>query len=100
MLFGEVCAKCMQAVVVDGIVAMGKVWHKAHFVCQGCEQPLGQKMWTWEDKPYCRGCFNALPSEVKKLVKQRKTGAAKAAKQRAKDDVQRAKEEAAAAKAK
>jgi hypothetical protein len=91
MLFGEVCAKCMQAVVVNGIVAMGKVWHKACFLCVGCEEPMGEKMWTWEDKPYCRGCFNKLPAAVKKQVKQRKAGAQKAAKRRAKFDQQRAK---------
>lgn len=39
-----------------------------------------------------------MPSDVKKMVKQRRTGAEKAAKQRAKEDVARAKEEAAAAK--
>ena len=91
MLFGETCAKCMQAVVTNGIVAMGKVWHKEHFVCQGCEEPMGEKMWAWEDKPYCRSCFNKLPQAVKKQVKQRRKGQQQAAKRRAKMDVQRAK---------
>lgn len=91
MLFGEVCAKCMQAVVVNGIVAMGKVWHKEHFLCCGCEEPMGAKMWAWEDKPYCRGCFNKLPADVKKQVKQRRQGQAKAAKRRAKFDEERVK---------
>ena len=92
-LFGKKCAKCMQAVVVDGVTAAGKVWHKDCFLCTGCESPLkSNKIWVWEDKPFCRKCFKKLPKEVRKLVKMRVAGEQKAAKRRAKMDVQRAKE--------
>ena len=91
LLFGQQCAKCMEAVVTNGVVAHGKVWHKDHFVCTGCEEPMGSKIWAWEDRVYCRKCFGKLPSNVKKQVKQRKAGEQKASKRRAEMDVRQAK---------
>jgi len=46
----QLCAMGGQPVIKDGVEALGKVWHRAHFLCQNCEELLDPKgkICAWE----------------------------------------------------
>lgn len=83
-LFGKVCFKCNKPIADDGITALGKHYHREHFVCSGCDKPLGKEIWDFESKPFCKKCYEALPKEVRKKLEKKKKGEAQAQKDREK----------------
>jgi uncharacterized CHY-type Zn-finger protein len=80
--FGKVCHTCNKPIADNGIAAMGKHYHQEHFVCGGCQKPLGKEIYDNESKPFCKSCYNALPKEVRKRLEKKKEGEAKAQKAR------------------
>jgi formylmethanofuran dehydrogenase subunit E len=83
--FGKVCNKCNKPIAEDGIVALGKHYHRDHFVCSGCDKPLGKEIWDMESKPFCKKCYEKLPKEVRKRIEKKKEGEKKAQKEREKE---------------
>lgn len=83
--FGKVCHKCNKPIPDDGIVALGKHYHRDHFVCSGCDKPLGKEIMDFESKPFCRKCYEKLPKDVRKRIEKKKDGEAKAQKLREKE---------------
>ena len=73
-LFADVCAKCNQPIVDQIIRCFGKAWHPEHFVCTGCETPLGEKFHRWNDNPLCTKCYTKLPKEVRKRLRKQHKG--------------------------
>eukprot|EP01112_Ceratiomyxa_fruticulosa_P004300 TRINITY_DN1478_c0_g1_i2.p1 TRINITY_DN1478_c0_g1~~TRINITY_DN1478_c0_g1_i2.p1 ORF type:complete len:450 (-),score=81.48 TRINITY_DN1478_c0_g1_i2:268-1617(-) len=76
--FGKVCFKCNKAIIGEGIAALGRHYHPDHFICTGCNKPLGKEITEWDGKPLCGGCFGKLPKEVRKKIEQKKQGERKA----------------------
>eukprot|EP01133_Synstelium_polycarpum_P004360 gene4360-5092_t len=72
--FGRLCNKCNKPVIDKGVDAFGKVYHREHFCCTGCETLLGKEVLDWDGKPLCYKCYEALPKEVRKRIKQKKHG--------------------------
>lgn len=93
--FGKVCQKCNKPCMDNWLMALGKHYHKEHFVCAGCDQPLGREFHDFESKAMCKKCYEKLPKEVRKRIEKKKEGDKKAVKEREKIA---AKEEKAAAK--
>eukprot|EP01132_Coremiostelium_polycephalum_P000437 gene437-553_t len=90
--FGRLCFKCNKPVVDKGVEVFGKIYHREHFTCTGCEKILGKEIMEWDGKPLCFKCYDALPKEVRKRIKEKKAGDKKAAKQRDKINKKEAKE--------
>lgn len=90
--FGRMCFKCNKPVVDRGVEVFGKIYHREHFTCTGCENILGKEIMEWDGKPLCFKCFDALPKEVKKRIKEKKAGDKKSAKEREKIKMKEAKE--------
>jgi len=76
--FGKICFKCNKVIVGEVIAALGKHYHADHFVCHGCEKPLGKEICDWDSKPLCPGCFGKLPKEIRKRIEKKKKGEEKA----------------------
>ncbi|KAK5580907.1 hypothetical protein RB653_000931 [Dictyostelium firmibasis] len=76
--FGRQCFKCSKPVVDTGVEVFGKIYHRDHFTCTGCECVLGKEIMEWDGKPLCFKCFDALPKEVRKRIKEKKAGDKKA----------------------
>lgn len=66
LLACDVCAKCDQPVLRQGITVFGKTWHVECFVCAGCERRLGKNFHPWDQKPMCNSCYGNLPTKVRK----------------------------------
>ncbi|GAM23433.1 hypothetical protein SAMD00019534_066080, partial [Acytostelium subglobosum LB1] len=90
--FGRLCVKCNIPVVEKGVEAFGKIYHREHFTCQGCDTLLGKEVLDWDGKPLCYKCYEALPKEVRKRIKQKKHGDKKIATEREKLAKKEAKE--------
>jgi len=90
--FGRMCFKCTKPVVDKGVEVFGKIYHREHFTCTGCESVLGKEIMDWDGKPLCFKCYDALPKEVKKRIKQKKEGDKKAEKERDRINKKEAKE--------
>eukprot|EP00727_Mastigamoeba_balamuthi_P012077 m51a1_g7492 hypothetical protein (500) ;mRNA; r:251831-254379 len=86
-LFGAVCARCNQKCEGDSIEALGKRWHPACWICNGCNKPLAGRVYDFESKPLCKSCFGHLPKEIQKEIKLRE----KADKKKLKEDDKEAK---------
>lgn len=82
--FGKVCHKCNKPIADNGIAALGKHYHREHFVCSGCEKPLGKEIYDFESKAMCKNCYEKLPKEVRKRIEKKKSGEQKAQKEREK----------------
>uniref|UniRef100_A0A1B6D845 LIM zinc-binding domain-containing protein n=1 Tax=Clastoptera arizonana TaxID=38151 RepID=A0A1B6D845_9HEMI len=55
------CFKCDQPIRDVVIVAGNKTWHKEHFVCSSCNQPLSNKSFYQEnEQPLCQNCYEHL----------------------------------------
>ncbi|KAJ3323945.1 LIM and senescent cell antigen-like-containing domain protein 2 [Boothiomyces sp. JEL0866] len=56
------------------ISALGSKWCEAHFMCMGCFAPLNDfersKFMDFDTKPFCRRCFDKLPSDTKRNMKK------------------------------
>ncbi|EGC37101.1 hypothetical protein DICPUDRAFT_54237 [Dictyostelium purpureum] len=76
--FGRICFKCSKPVVDKGVEVFGKIYHRDHFTCTGCECLLGKEIMEWDGKPLCFKCYDALPKEVRKRIKEKKAGDKKA----------------------
>ena len=74
-LFGKMCEKCGQPVVLNPIIDVetDKAWHPEHFCCSGCEKLLqpGQKCMIHNGKPFCFSCVNKLGGEEKKEIQRK-----------------------------
>ncbi|EGG20521.1 LIM-type zinc finger-containing protein [Cavenderia fasciculata] len=94
MYFGRLCVTCNKPVVDRGVDAFGKIYHREHFQCTGCYTLLGKEVLDWDGKPLCYKCYEALPKEVRKRIKQKKHGDKKSEVQREKLLKKEAKEKA------
>ncbi|XP_054279215.1 leupaxin-like [Macrosteles quadrilineatus] len=57
----HICAHCNKPINEAVVVALGKSWHKEHFLCAHCKQPLKDAKYIQEDgKPYCEKDWKAL----------------------------------------
>ncbi|KAI9104817.1 hypothetical protein DFS34DRAFT_214499 [Phlyctochytrium arcticum] len=72
-MVGEVCGLCYEPVLGKTISAMGRPWCENHFVCTGCHGALltdNNKMqfWEYDLKPFCKKCFDALPTDIRRRM--------------------------------
>jgi len=57
----SVCGKCNNAIVGQGVQAIGKTWHKECFVCDYCKQEFGNGSFILKyDRPFCKACEGRL----------------------------------------
>ncbi|GMH62302.1 hypothetical protein TL16_g03448 [Triparma laevis f. inornata] len=63
-LFGETCARCNQAIVSNGVEALGEHWHEDCLTCQSCTRPMkevarGKPIYQGPEDgmPYCLQCY-------------------------------------------
>ena len=70
-LFGATCFACSKTITGDTCTAFSKSWCKEHFACAFCDSKLSQndKFNNVDDRPCCKRCFDKLPSELKKRLK-------------------------------
>lgn len=50
---------------------LGRKWCENHFSCFGCDKSLaqaGSKFMEWDMKPMCAGCYQSLPTDVRRRV--------------------------------
>ncbi|KAJ3166264.1 LIM and senescent cell antigen-like-containing domain protein 2 [Geranomyces variabilis] len=72
-LMGDVCGLCYESAVGRTVTAIGRKWCEQHFNCLACHGPLisanaKHGFIDWDLKPYCKKCFEELPTEVKRRV--------------------------------
>ncbi|KAJ3261549.1 LIM and senescent cell antigen-like-containing domain protein 2 [Boothiomyces macroporosus] len=71
---GALCQFCRKAVKGKMISALGSKWCEAHFMCMGCFAPLNDfersKFMDFDTKPFCRRCYDKLPSDTKRNTKK------------------------------
>jgi len=84
-LYGKVCHKCNKPISNNGIAAFGYHYHEEHFVCSGCEKPLGKEIMEFEGKPLCKPCYGKLPKDIRKRIEKKKEGEIKAQREREKE---------------
>lgn len=86
-LFGRPCSKCDLPVVKNGVEALGKIWHREHFVCQHCDDPLNPegKICQAEGKPLCKRCYLKLPGKMRGQIEKQQLREAKMEKRIQKD---------------
>ncbi|ELR25664.1 LIM domain containing protein [Acanthamoeba castellanii str. Neff] len=80
-LFGRPCSKCDLPVTQNGVEALGKTWHREHFLCQACDillDPMG-RICASEGKPLCKKCYLKLPSKMRAQIEKQKMLEAKMA---------------------
>eukprot|EP01029_Cantina_marsupialis_P001658 TRINITY_DN1145_c0_g1_i1.p1 TRINITY_DN1145_c0_g1~~TRINITY_DN1145_c0_g1_i1.p1 ORF type:complete len:1708 (-),score=582.36 TRINITY_DN1145_c0_g1_i1:692-5815(-) len=81
--FMEKCKKCDKPVAGECIQALDAFWHRDCFVCNTCENPVGENILALEGFPYCQehflakvgvpcaGCTDLIfPNEVIKALGQ------------------------------
>jgi len=51
--FSPRCGLCGQPVTDGGIVALGKTWHRDHFLCAGGQEPLPGSFFEKDGRAYC-----------------------------------------------
>jgi hypothetical protein len=92
-LFGRPCSKCNNPVVKDGVEALGKIWHREHFMCQNCDELLDAtgKICSWEGKPLCKRCYLKLPGKVRAQIEKQSIIEAKMERRIKKDQMREAK---------
>jgi paxillin len=55
------CTACNKPIVGQVVTALGKTWHKEHFVCGHCHQELGTKNFFERDGvPYCETDYHNI----------------------------------------
>lgn len=55
------CTACNKPIVGQVVTALGKTWHKEHFVCGQCRQELGTKNFFERDGvPYCEKDYHNI----------------------------------------
>ncbi|GMI01287.1 hypothetical protein TrST_g11737 [Triparma strigata] len=57
-LFGETCARCNQAIVSNGVEALGEHWHEDCLTCQSCTRPMSE---VAQGKPIYQGPEDGMP---------------------------------------
>uniref|UniRef100_A0A914Q5M6 LIM zinc-binding domain-containing protein n=1 Tax=Panagrolaimus davidi TaxID=227884 RepID=A0A914Q5M6_9BILA len=51
------CALCNSSLGEEAIVAMNRLWHPDHFLCNGCKKPIRQTFQAADNHAYCVHCF-------------------------------------------
>jgi len=55
------CPTCNRPVMGEAVVALGKVWHREHFVCTIDDKEIGNDLYfSWNDQIYCESHYNEL----------------------------------------
>ncbi|MFH4973659.1 hypothetical protein AB6A40_000368 [Gnathostoma spinigerum] len=54
----RMCAFCGTSIGDEAVIAMNRLWHPEHFVCQACHAPIKQTYQVADDHPYCVQCFS------------------------------------------
>ncbi|TPX31920.1 hypothetical protein SmJEL517_g04872 [Synchytrium microbalum] len=70
-VMGAFCGLCREAGAGRLVEALGRKWCENHLLCMGCHVNLASgkvKFVEWDTKPFCKRCFEKLPSDVKKNV--------------------------------
>ncbi|KAI8904732.1 hypothetical protein EDD86DRAFT_229820 [Gorgonomyces haynaldii] len=70
---GALCPYCWQPATGVVISALASKYCGNHFMCMGCFTNLSDEkseFVDWDNKPFCRGCFDRLPSETKTHVRK------------------------------
>lgn len=53
-----ICATCTKPILGEVIQAMGKTFHPEHFICGGCQTPLGTRnFFDSNGLPFCETCY-------------------------------------------
>ncbi|TPX43087.1 hypothetical protein SeMB42_g02736 [Synchytrium endobioticum] len=70
-MIGAICALCREAKDGQLVEALGRKWCEDHLLCMGCHVSLTSgkiKFVEWDGQPFCKRCFEKLPSNTKKNV--------------------------------
>ncbi|KAI9353440.1 hypothetical protein BDR26DRAFT_831729 [Obelidium mucronatum] len=71
-LMGSICGFCNEVSSGRVVTAIGKKWCEDHFFCHGCHCSLvASKFISWDLKPMCKKCFEALPRGVREILHKR-----------------------------
>lgn len=55
------CPTCNRPVMGEAVAALGKVWHREHFVCTIDDKEIGSDPYfSWNDQIYCESHYNEL----------------------------------------
>lgn len=62
----KICSACHYPIDEERcIVALGKFWHKDHFMCAKCEKPFyGSKHYEKKERAYCESCYKKTFADV------------------------------------
>jgi hypothetical protein len=56
-----ICPTCNRPVMGEAVAALGKVWHREHFVCTIDDLEIGgDPYFSWNDEIYCERHYNEL----------------------------------------
>ncbi|KAI8607777.1 hypothetical protein BC830DRAFT_1157778 [Chytriomyces sp. MP71] len=71
-LMGHICAFCNEVSTGRVITAVGRSWCEDHFLCHTCHCNLVETKFTsWDTKPVCKRCYDALPRRVREALHRR-----------------------------
>ncbi|KAL2913424.1 hypothetical protein HK105_207036 [Polyrhizophydium stewartii] len=74
-LTGSVCQYCRSAAKGNVVSALGVRWCEQHFMCMGCFCALADgkaKFMEWDNKPFCKRCYEKLPGDVRRSLSKYK----------------------------
>uniref|UniRef100_A0A0N4ZSY7 LIM zinc-binding domain-containing protein n=1 Tax=Parastrongyloides trichosuri TaxID=131310 RepID=A0A0N4ZSY7_PARTI len=55
----RMCALCSGSIGEEALMAMHRLWHPEHFICNGCKKPIKQTYQIADNIPFCIPCFAA-----------------------------------------
>ena len=53
----EKCPTCGDDVKMEGLRAIGRLYHRDCFKCVSCSGSLEEKFFTSDEQPLCEGCY-------------------------------------------
>lgn len=74
-LFGDICFSCNKPCKGDVVNILDNTWCIHHFRCVACDIVLSTKSGAhfidMDLRPYCRKCFEKIPTELRRRLKKR-----------------------------
>ncbi|KAG4099986.1 hypothetical protein H8356DRAFT_1663471 [Neocallimastix lanati (nom. inval.)] len=67
------CGRCKHPASGKVVTALNKKWCENHFTCAGCDLDFNKErvpFYEMDTKPFCKGCYDYLPSSVRKLLEK------------------------------
>ncbi|KAK0406702.1 hypothetical protein QR680_018743 [Steinernema hermaphroditum] len=55
----RLCALCNSSLGEEAVIAMERLWHPEHFICNHCKRPIKQTFQVADNRSYCVQCFAA-----------------------------------------